>query len=59
MNGAGYRFKRLSKLITRAELAKKVGCHISTIDALEGGHHVPRKVKRRVNEILKVENENH
>jgi len=53
MNGTAYRIKRLSKLITRAELAKKAVCHVSVIDALEGGHHVPRKVRQRIDDILK------
>lgn len=49
-----YRIHRLSRLMTRAELADKAGCHISVIDALEGGHHIPRNIKQKIDGILKV-----
>ena len=49
-----YRIHRLSRLMTRAELADKAGCHVNVIDALEGGHHIPRNIKQRIDGILKV-----
>jgi hypothetical protein len=49
-----YRINRLYRLMTRAELAEKAGCHVGVIDALEGGHHIPKNIKQRIDGILKV-----
>lgn len=47
-----YRAVRISRLMTRQDLAEKAQCHVSVIDALESGHHIPSKIREQVENIL-------
>jgi ribosome-binding protein aMBF1 (putative translation factor) len=54
--GLRYRIARVHKLLTSDKLAKRTGCHVSVIEALESGYYVPPKIRQRIDEILKVKN---
>ena len=50
--GLKFRVRRISKLMTQAEMAAEAGCLVSDIDALERGNHTSEGLKRKITKIL-------